>query len=90
MADKTIALEIPVEWLDGVSEEPLTLQQIFRAGLYQYKVDRAAQLYSDGVGSLGYIAEQLHISKADLIREFGARGIDPVTSEATLHEELRQ
>jgi hypothetical protein len=86
--NKTIALEIPQAWLEGVPEEPLTLQQIFRVGLQQYKIDRALQLYRDGVGSIGYIAEQLKLPKAELIHEARTRGIEPEYSEQTLLEEL--
>jgi len=85
--EQTIAMQIPRRWLEGVSEEPMTLQQIFRLGLYQYKVERALTLYRDGVGSLGYIAEQLGLSKRDLIREARTRDIEPGLSEQTLQEE---
>jgi len=85
---KTIEMHIPDQWLEGVPDEPLTLQQIFRLGLYQYKVERALTLYRDGVGSLGYIAERLGLSKRDLIREARVRGIEPAFSERTIQEEL--
>ena len=84
----TIEMQIPRGWLEGVPEEPMTLQQIFRLGLYQYKVERALALYRDGVGSLGYVAEQLGLSKRDLIREARAHGIEPAWSEQTVQEEL--
>ena len=84
----TIEMQIPRGWLEGVPEEPMTLQQIFRLGLYQYKVERALALYRDGVGSLGYIAEQLGLSKRDLIREARTRGVEPAWSEQTVQEEL--
>ncbi len=86
--ERTIAMQIPRQWLEGVSEEQITMQQIFRLGLYQYKVERALTLYRDGVGSLGYIAEQLGLSKRDLIREARMRGIEPDFSEETVREEL--
>lgn len=86
--EKTITVQIPRHWLEGVPEEPMTLQQIFRLGLYQYKVERALALYRDGVGSLGYIAEQVGLSKRDLIREARMRGIEPDFSEETVQEEL--
>ena len=85
---KTIEMHIPDQWLEGVPDEPLTLQQIFRLGLYQYKVERALTLYRDGVGSLGYIAERLGLSKRDLIREARVHGIEPAFSERTIQEEL--
>jgi hypothetical protein len=86
--EQTVAMRIPQSWLVGIPQEPLTLEQIFRMGLYQYKVDRALKLYRDGVGSLGYIAEQLGLSKRDLIREARLRGIEPDFSEETVREEL--
>jgi len=88
MIDDTVALEIPRSWLEGVSDEPLTLQHIFRAGLLQYKLTRAIQLYKDGVGSLGYIAEQLQIPKDELVREARLRGIEPLYTEQTVQEEV--
>lgn len=86
--EQTISVEVPREWLKGVPDEALALQQIFRLGLYQYKVERALALYRSGVGSLGYIAEQLELSKRDLIREARLRGVEPAFSEATVQEEL--
>jgi hypothetical protein len=86
--EQTIVMQIPRQWLEGISEEQTTLQQIFRLGLYQYKVERALALYRDGVGSLGYIAEQVGLSKRDLIREARMRGIEPDFSEETVQEEL--
>ncbi len=86
--EQTVVMQVPRQWLEGVSEEPTTLQQIFRLGLYQYKVERALALYRDGVGSLGYIAEQLGLSRRDLIREARMRGIEPDFSEETVQEEL--
>lgn len=86
--ESTIEMEIPRQWLEGIPEEQTTLQQIFRMGIYQYKVQRALTLYREGVGSLGYIAEQVGLSKRDLIREARMRGIDPDFSEETVQEEL--
>lgn len=63
-----IDLQVPRSWLAGVSDEPLTLQRIFRVGLHHYKIERALPLYREGVGSLGYIAEQLGLPKQELIR----------------------
>lgn len=86
--EQTVQMEIPRQWLAGVPDEPMTLQQIFRLGLYQYRVERALSLYQDGVGSLGYIAEQLKLSKRDLIREARLRGIEPEFSEESIGEDL--
>lgn len=86
--DQTVAMEVPRAWLEGIPEEPLTLQEIFRVGLYHYKVERALRLYREGVGSLGYLAQRLGLTKRDLIREARQRGIDPGFSEQSLQEDL--
>lgn len=88
MMEQTIQMEIPRQWLVGVPDEPMTLQQIFRLGLYQYRIGRALSLYRDGVGSLGYIAEQLNLPKRDLIHEARLRGIEPGFAEESVAEDL--
>ena len=45
-------------------------------------------LYRDGVGSLGYVAEQVGLNKQDLIREARNHNIDSEFSEQTIEEEL--
>lgn len=85
-----ITIQIPHNWVKGIPEGDLTLKEVFRMGIYEYKVKRAIQLYKEEIGSLGYIAEQLGIQKQDLIREFRSRNIEPAFSEITLQEELGQ
>ena len=52
-------------------------------------VERAIQLYRDGVGSIGYyVADQMGLNKQDLIREAHYHNIDPEYSEQTIKEEL--
>jgi hypothetical protein len=87
-AEQMIDLQVPKSWLAGVADEPLTLQRIFRVGLFHYKVERALALYTEGVGSLGYIAEQLDLPKQELIAEARRRGVAPDWSEELLDEEL--
>jgi len=67
--EQSITVSIPREWVTGLPEEYLTYQQIFRLGIRRYKIERAVQLYLDGVGSPGYISQQLGLSKQDLICE---------------------
>ena len=86
--EQTLTIRIPQNWMTGVPDESLTLQHIFRLGISQYKLERAIHLYQHGVGSVGYIAEQLDLPKQDVIREFRQRGIEPEFSEQTLQEEL--
>ncbi len=85
---ENITIEIPREWVKGLPDEELTYKHIVRLGIKQLKIERAIQLYRDGVGSLGYIAEQLGIVKPDLIREMKLRNIEPDFSEKTVQEEL--
>jgi predicted HTH domain antitoxin len=85
-----VTIQIPQDWIEGIPEEDLTLKEIFRMGIHEYKVKRAIQLYKEGVGSLGYIAEKIGVLKHDLIREFRLRHIEPEFSESTLKEELGQ
>ena len=86
--EQTIAIPVPRQWLNDVPRGKITLQQIFKLGLDQYKVERALTLYRDGAGSLGYIAEQLGMPKRKLIREARLRGIEPDFSKETVREEL--
>ncbi len=85
---KVVTIEVPQDWIEGVPEEDLTLREIFRMGIHEYKIKRAIQLYKEGVGSLGYIAEKMRFPKQELIKEFRTRNIEPDFSEATLQEEL--
>ncbi len=80
-------MHIPDQWLEGIPDDPMALQQIFRMGLREYRIERALTLYRDGVGSLGYLAEQLGLSKRDLIHEARIRGIEPAFQK-TVQEEL--
>ena len=86
--EQMVAMEIPRAWLEGIADEPLTLQEIFRKGLYQYKVERAIRLYREDVGSPGYLAEQLDLPKRELIQEMRQRGVDPSFSEESVQEDL--
>lgn len=88
--EQDVTVKIPRTWIKGLPEEELTLKQIVRLGIYQYKVERAIQLYRDGVGSLGYVAEQMGLNKQDLIREARNHNIEPEFSDQTIHEELSE
>ncbi len=88
--EQTVAIQIPIQWLKDIPEQETTRQQIFKMGLEQYKIERALSLYRDGVGSLGYIAEQLGLSKRKLVRTTRLRGIEPDFTEETVREELAQ
>jgi len=86
--DRSVVIQVPPEWLQNVPEETLTLRQIFKMGLTQYKIERALALYRDGTGSLGYLAENLGLPKQQLIIAARQQGIEPDFSEEALREEL--
>jgi len=86
--EQDLTVKIPRTWIKGLPDEELILKQIVRLGIYQYRLERAIQLYRDGVGSLGYVAEQMGLNKQDLIREARHHNIDPEFSDQTIQEEL--
>ncbi|MFH1935005.1 MAG: hypothetical protein ABIN18_25990 [Pseudomonadota bacterium] len=42
--EQDVTVKIPRTWIKGLPEDELTLKQIIRLGIYQYKVERAIQL----------------------------------------------
>ena len=87
--EKTVSVEIPEQWLQGLDWDQRTVvQEIIQLGTHQLKIRQALELYQAGVGSLGYVAERVGLSKRDLIREARSRGIEPPFDEQTVHEEL--
>jgi predicted HTH domain antitoxin len=88
--EQDLTVKIPRTWIKGLPDVELILKQIVGLGIYQYRLERAIQLYRDGVGSLGYVAEQMGPNKQDLIREARRRNIDPEFSDQTIQEELSE
>jgi hypothetical protein len=87
--EKLVTLEIPEQWLKGVDlDQTAVMQEIVQLGIYQFKIRRALKMYQARVGSLGYVAEKVGVSKRDLICEARARGIAPAFDEQTVREEL--
>ena len=83
-----LTIQVPEDWVEGIPKDDLPLREIFRMGIYKYKIRQAIQLYKEGVGSLGYIADKTGVSKQDLIQEFRSRNMEPEFSAETLQEEL--
>jgi len=87
--EQVVTVEIPQAWVEDLDwGQTALLQEIIRLGIQQLKVRRALEMYQAGAGSLGYVAEQVGLSKRDLIREARARGIEPPFDEQTVREEL--
>jgi len=85
---KTISMEIPKKWLEGIPDEPAIIRQIIALGIRQYKMDQALRFYKNGGGSIGYVADLYHLPKRDLIQEARRSGIEPEFTEETVLEEL--
>ena len=85
---KTVSMEIPQKWLEGIPDEPVIIRQIIAIGIKQYKMDQALKLYKNGGGSIGYVAELYHLPKRDLIQEARRTGIEADFTEETVLEEL--
>lgn len=51
-----ITIQVPQDWVEGVPDEDVTLKEIFRMGLREYKINRAVQLYKNGIGSISPFA----------------------------------
>lgn len=86
---KTITVEIPEQWLQGLDwNQGAMMQEIIQLGTRQFKIQRALEMYQAGIGSLGFVADKVGIPKRDLIREARSRGIEPLFDEETVQEEL--
>ncbi len=87
--EKVIKVEIPEQWLQGLEwGQAAVVQEIIQLGIYHFKVRRALEMYQAGAGSLGYVAQEVGLTKGDLIREARTRGIEPPFDEQTVQEEL--
>lgn len=86
--ERSVMIQVPPEWLQDIPDETLTLRQIFKMGLTQYRIERALTLYRDGAGSLGYLAETMGLPKHQLIIAARQQGIEPDFSEEAVSEEL--
>lgn len=86
---KTVTVEIPEQWLKDLDIDPTAvIQEIIQLGIHQFKVGRALDMYQAGIGSLGYVAEKVGVSKRELIQEARSRGIEPPFDEEAVREEL--
>jgi len=72
----TVQLRIPGEWMQDLRDQA-TLLEVLGLGLETYHLRRALALYQKGVGSLGYVAELVGISKRVLMEEARRQGVLP-------------
>lgn len=72
----TVQLKVPEKWLQELKDDA-TILEILGLGLEEYRFQRALALYRQGIGSIGYVAELVGISKRVLIEEARRRGALP-------------
>jgi len=85
---KILSMEIPKKWFEGIPDDFTIIRQVISLGIRQYKIGQALELYKNGGGSIGYVAEIYDLPKVDLIQEAQRRGIEPEFTEETVLEEL--
>ena len=87
--ENSITIEIPQEWVQGLDwTQGMLLQEIVQLGIQQIKIRRALDLYKSSNVSLGYAAQQMGVSKQELIIAARVQGIEPTFDEQTVREEL--
>ena len=64
--------------------------EILGLGLGEYRMQRALNLYQQGVGSLGYVADLAGISKRELMGHARRRGVLPQYDERFVEQDLQR
>ena len=85
----TVELAIPAQWATELAD-PLTLLEILKIGVEEYRLRRALALYTEGIGSLGYVAEQAEIPVRVLMEEARRRGVLPLNDDELIAMDLAQ
>lgn len=76
----TVELQIPSQWATELTD-PLTLLEVLKIGVEEYRIRRALALYGEGIGSVGYVAEQADIPVRILMEEARRRGVTPISDD---------
>ena len=69
-------MQVPREWASELRDQAAFLE-ILGLGLEEYRMQRALGLYQQGVGTLGYVADLVGVSKRDLMEHARRRGVLP-------------
>ena len=69
-------MQVPREWLPDLKDQAAFLE-ILGLGLEEYRIQRALSLYQQGLGTLGYVADLVGISKRELMEHARRRGVLP-------------
>ncbi len=88
METTEVRLTVPVEWAEHL-RDPSTALEILSLGLEEYRIRRALHLYTEGVGSIGYVAELVGLPVRVLLEEARRRGVSPHTDPEFLTKDLQ-
>ena len=82
-----IKLEIPEDILKNVDiKDPSQLEEIFRIGIKQIKIEKALHSYNEGKISLAKAAELEDISLSEMMMQASARGLKPSYDKKMIEE----
>ena len=83
-----LQMQIPREWLPDLKDQAAFLE-ILGLGLEEYRMQRALGLYQQGLGTLGYVADLVGISKRELMEHARRRGVVPQYDERFIEQDLQ-
>jgi len=84
-----LQMQVPREWLADLKDQAVFLE-ILGLGLEEYRMQRALNLYQQGVGTLGYVADLVGISKRELMEHARRRGVLPQYDERFVEQDLQR
>ncbi len=84
-----IQMQVPREWIADLQDQAAFLE-ILGLGLNEYRMQRALTLYQQGMGTLGYVADLVGISKRELMEHARRRGVLPRYDEHFAEQDLQQ
>ena len=73
----------------GLKDQAAFLE-ILGLGLEEYRMQRALSLYRQGLGTLGYVADLVGISKRELMERARRRGVLPQYDERFVEQDLQR
>ena len=89
-SDEMIKLEIPEDMLKNVDIRDLSqLEEIFKIGIRQMKIEKALHSYKEGKISIAKAAELADIPLSEMMMQASARGLKPLYDRKMVEEEMR-
>ncbi|PKO21396.1 MAG: hypothetical protein CVU38_14955 [Chloroflexi bacterium HGW-Chloroflexi-1] len=84
-----VQVQVPAEWMSALKDQA-TFMEILSLGMEEYRAQRALALYQQGVGSLGYVADLVGVSKRVLMENARRRGVLPRYDERFVEQDLQR